>query len=185
MDGRRVHLHRADPSQDAPPDAPTQLLLHGMAGSGTAWLDVIPSLVPLGPVVAPDLPGSIFGETTTHRTYEATLEPSVAFLDRLTAALGVESVALHGMSTGGMAGLRFAAEHPGRTHRLIIANSLLPTPMRRLERLGWQTLGRLAATAGPAVARALIRLWGRRLVERRGRARRWCGTACGDRARPR
>lgn len=165
VDGRRVHLLRADPSPEAPPDAPTQLLVHGMAGSGTAWLDVIPSLASLGPVVAPDLPGSIFGETTTQRASQARLEPNVAFLDRLTAALGLESVTLHGMSMGGMAGLRFAAEHPGRVHRLILANSLLPAPMRRLEWLGWQTLGRLALTAGPAVVRALMRLWGRRLVD--------------------
>jgi pimeloyl-ACP methyl ester carboxylesterase len=170
VEGRRVHLLRADPSPEAPPDAPTHLLLHGMAGSGTAWLDVIPSLAPLGPVVAPDLPGSIFGETTTQRAYQAKLEPNVAFLDRLTSALGLEGVALHGMSMGGMAGLRFAAEHPGRVHRLIIANSLLPTPMRRLERLGWQTLGRLVLTAGPAVARALMRLGGKRLVDAQVRA---------------
>ena len=170
VDGRRVHLLRADPGREAPPDAPTQLLLHGSAGSGTAWLDVIPTLASLGPVVAPDLPGSIFGETTTHRAVEAKLEPSVPFLDRLTSSLGLEGVALHGMSMGGMAGLLFAAEHPGRVHRLILVNSLLPTPMRRLERLGWKTLGRLALTGGPAVVRALMRLGGRRLVDAKVRS---------------
>lgn len=36
VDGRRVHLLRADPNPEALPDARTQLLLHGMAGSGTA-----------------------------------------------------------------------------------------------------------------------------------------------------
>ena len=136
-----------------------------MAGSGTAWLDVIPSLASLGPVVAPDLPGSIFGETTTQRASQARLEPNVAFLDRFTTALDLDRVTLHGMSMGGMAGLRFAAQHPGRMHRLILANSLLPAPMRRLEWLGWQTLGRLALAVGPAVARALVRLRGRRLVD--------------------
>ena len=165
VDGRRVHLLRADPTPEAPQDAPTQLLLHGSAGSGTAWLDVIPSLAALGPVLAPDLPGSIYGETTTKRAYEATLEPTIAFLERFATALGTDRVALHGMSMGGMAGLRFAAQHPGRVHRLILANSLLPTPMRRLERLGWQTLGRVALTVGPAVMRAMVRLWGRRLVD--------------------
>jgi pimeloyl-ACP methyl ester carboxylesterase len=126
---------------------------------------VIPSLASLGPVVAPDLPGSIFGETTTHRAYEAKLEPSVPFLDRLTSALGPDRIAQHGMSMGGMAGLLFAAEHPGRVHLLVMANSFLPTRMRRLGRLGWNTLGRLALTAGPAVVRALMRLRGRRLVD--------------------
>ena len=35
------------------------------------------------------------------------------------------------------------------------------------QRLGWQTLGRLLLLAGPPVARALVRLWGRWLIERR------------------
>ena len=38
LDGRRVHLLRADPGPDALPDAPTRLLVHGVAGCGTAWL---------------------------------------------------------------------------------------------------------------------------------------------------
>jgi pimeloyl-ACP methyl ester carboxylesterase len=165
VDGQRVHLLRADPGPDARPDAPTQLLLHGLAGSGTAWLDVIGPLTAFGPVIAPDLPGSIFGETTTDRARQARLAANVAFLDRLTAALHLDRVTLHGLSMGGMTGLRFAAEHPGRVNRLVLVNSLLPAPMQRLEWFGWQTLGRLVLTVAPAMARALVRVWGRRLVD--------------------
>lgn len=165
VDGQRVHLLRADPGPDPRPNAPTQLLVHGAAGSGTVWLDVIARLGSVGPVVAPDLPGSIFGETATSRARQARLAANVVFLDRLTARLGLDRVTLHGLSMGGTAGLRFAAEHPGRVDRLVLVNSLLPPRMRGFERFGWQTLGRLALTVGPLAARALVRLWGRRLVD--------------------
>jgi pimeloyl-ACP methyl ester carboxylesterase len=112
-------------------------------------------------VVAPDLPGSIFGETTTSRARQARLAANVAFLDRLTATLGKDRVTLHGLSMGGTTGLRFAAEHHGRVARLVSVNPLLPPPMRGLEWFGWQMLGRLVLTVGPAATRALVRLWGR------------------------
>ena len=72
---------------------------------------------------------------------------------------------VHGLSMGGMAELLFAAGRGGQVERLIMVNSLLPPPMRRLEWFGWQTLGRLLLTVGPPVTRALLRLWGRRLVD--------------------
>jgi pimeloyl-ACP methyl ester carboxylesterase len=165
VDDQRVHLLRADPGPDSRPDAPTQLLVHGAAGSGTVWLDVIALLTSVGPVVAPDLPGSVFGETTTTRARQARLAASVMFLDRLTTTLALDQVTLHGLSMGGTAGLRFAAEHPDRLDRLVLVNSLLPPRLRGLEWFGWQTLGRLVLTMGPLAARALVRLWGRRLVD--------------------
>lgn len=165
VDGRRVHLLWADPGPDAPLGAPTQLLLHGLAGSSTAWLDVITPLTGLGPVVAPDLPGSVFGETETRRPRQARLAATVALLPQLTAALGLGRLSVHGLSMGALVGLRFAAAHPATVERLVLLNPLLPAPMSVLERLGWQTLGRLALAAGPVVARALVRVWGRRLVD--------------------
>jgi pimeloyl-ACP methyl ester carboxylesterase len=165
VDGVGVHLLRADPGPGVPHDAPTQLLVHGAAGSGTVWLDAIPSLAACGPVVAPDLPGSIFGETTTSGARQARLAASVRFLDRLTATLNLDRVVLHGLSMGGTAGLRFAAEHPGRVDRLVLVNSLLPPRLRAVEWFGWQTLGRLVLTVGPLAARALVRLWGGRLLD--------------------
>jgi pimeloyl-ACP methyl ester carboxylesterase len=66
---------------------------------------------------------------------------------------------------GALVGLRFAAAHPATVERLVLVNPTLPAPMSALERLGWRTLGRLALAAGPAVARALVRVWGRRLVD--------------------
>jgi len=164
VDGSRVHVLRADAGPGARHDAATQLLVHGAAGSSTVWLDAIGRLTSVGPVVAPDLPGSIFGETATSGARQARLEANVVFPDRLTDTLGLDQVALHGLSMGGMAGLLFAAEH-GRVERLVLVNSLLPAPMRGIEWFAWQTLGRLVLTVGPAVIRVLVRLWGRRLVD--------------------
>ena len=164
VDGSRVHLLRADAGPGARHDAPTQLLVHGAAGSSTVWLDTIARLTSVGPVVAPDLPGSVFGETATSRARQARLDANVVFLDRLTATLGLDQVVLHCLSMGGMAGLLFAAEHC-RVERLVLVNSLLPVRMRGIEWFAWQTLGRLALTVGPAMMRVLMRLWGRRLVD--------------------
>jgi pimeloyl-ACP methyl ester carboxylesterase len=163
VDGARVHLLRADAGAGAQPGAPTQLLVHGAAGSSTVWLDAIGRLRSVGPVIAPDLPGSIFGETVTSRARQARLEANVVFLDRLTATLGLDQVVLHGLSMGGMAGLLFAAEE-GRVERLVLVNALLPTPVRGREWFAWQTLGRLALTVGPVLLRVLVRLWGRRML---------------------
>jgi pimeloyl-ACP methyl ester carboxylesterase len=164
VDGASVHLLRADAGTGARPGAPTQLLVHGAAGSSTVWLDAIGRLASVGPVIAPDLPGSIFGETVTSRARQARLDANVVFLDRLTATLGLDQVTLHGLSMGGMAGLLFAAEH-GRVERLVLVNSLLPAPLRGTEWFLWQTLGRLVLTVGPVLMRVLVRLWGRRLVD--------------------
>ena len=59
--GTAVHYLRADGRADGP----THLLVHPLAGSATLWLDVILPLARLGPVIAPDLPGTLFGHTDT------------------------------------------------------------------------------------------------------------------------
>lgn len=158
VDGSRVHLLRADAGPGAPQDAPTQLLVHGAAGSSTVWLDAIQRLASVGPGVAPDLPGSIFGETATSRARQAGPEASVVFLDRLTrhARPGPSGSARPVM--GGMAGLLFAAEH-GRVERLVWSTRCSPPRWEALNGFAWQTLGRLVLTVGLAVMRVLVRLW--------------------------
>jgi hypothetical protein len=41
VSGARVHVLRSDAAADAPRDAPTQVLLHGMAAGGVLMLDLI------------------------------------------------------------------------------------------------------------------------------------------------
>jgi pimeloyl-ACP methyl ester carboxylesterase len=53
--GSSVHFLTADAAR---PEAPAHLLVHGMAGSATNWLDTIRPLTAHGRVIAPDLPGT-------------------------------------------------------------------------------------------------------------------------------
>jgi hypothetical protein len=57
--GTSVHYLSADVGQAGP----THLLIHPMAGSASMLLDLIAPLSTLGPVIAPDLPGTLFGHT--------------------------------------------------------------------------------------------------------------------------
>lgn len=82
VSGARVHVLRADAAADAPAGAPTQMLLHGLGGGGAFLLDLMVPLIAYGPVVAPDLPGSIFGETETPRPNAARVDSNARFLRR-------------------------------------------------------------------------------------------------------
>lgn len=165
VSGARVHVLRSDADADAPPGAPTQVLLHGMAGGGVLMLDLIRPLSAHGPVVAPDLPGSIFGQTDTPIPTAGRIEPNARFVSAFTATLGLDRVVVHGWSMGAAVALRFAADAPNRVVAAVLACPPLPMLLTRAERLGWQTVGRLALAVGPVLARGLVRLAGGRMIE--------------------
>ncbi|MBN6033785.1 alpha/beta fold hydrolase [Amycolatopsis sp. 195334CR] len=145
--GTSAHLLRAD----GPASAPTQFLVHPMASGGVFWLDVLPSLTAHGPVVAVDLPGAVLGRTESPHRFAVRAEPSARFLRALTTALGLDRVVVHGWSFGGLVALLFADLVPARVERLVLTAPTLPGPLSRAERLGWQTLGRLALLVGPGL----------------------------------
>ncbi|MER7047414.1 alpha/beta fold hydrolase [Streptomyces jumonjinensis] len=98
----------------------TVLLLHGKNFDGGAWEPTACALVAAGHrVVVPDQIG--FG-----RSSKPALDYGFELLARNTAALldhlGVARADVIGHSMGGMLGVRFALEHPGRTGRLVLAN---------------------------------------------------------------
>jgi pimeloyl-ACP methyl ester carboxylesterase len=165
--GTSVHYLRAEAGANAPADAPTHLLVHPMAAGGTFMLDLIGPLTAFGPVIAPDLPGSIFGHTVTPRHRAARLESSATFLRAFTGELGLERVIVHGWSMGGTVAMKFAAASPDRVGRVVLANPTLPARLTARQWLGWQTLGRLAVLVGPPLARGLVRLWGPPVIDRK------------------
>jgi len=165
--GVSVHYLATGAGPAAALNAPTQLLVHPLAASGSFMLDLIRPLSAYGPVVAPDLPGTIFGHTATPRVNAPRVEHNARFLRAFTSALGLDRVVVHGWSMGAVVGLRFAADTPERVERLILATPPLPVPLTAPQRLVCQTLGRLLLLAGPPLARALARLWGRRAIDRK------------------
>ncbi|MCM6772713.1 alpha/beta hydrolase [Nocardia sp. CDC159] len=188
--GTGVHLLRARAAPEAPADAPTQLLIHPMASGAVFWLDVIRPLTAYGPVLAPDLPGALFGHTPAAHRSAARAEPSAQFLRDLTAALDLDRLLPHGWSFGGLVALLFAELEPARISRLVLTDPTLPGPLRPVERLVWQTLGRAALFVGPAVLGGLVGAfgpalidWKRQRAEQRDRPAGGLGIAGGDMSR--
>lgn len=168
-------------SADAGRDGPTHLLIHSMAGSASTWLDLIGSLSGLGPVVAPDLPGTLFGHTGSPHSRAAKAEVNARFLRAFTARLGLREAVVHGWSMGGLVAVLFAATAPDRAGRLVLAAPALPGPLPSDEALFWHTAGRALLAVGPPLARAALRMGGRRLLDTKLDA--FADRASGDLAR--
>ncbi|NRQ37886.1 alpha/beta hydrolase [Nonomuraea sp. NN258] len=157
--GTAVHYLRAD-GEGTP-----HLLIHPMAGNAAMWLDVIKPMTALGPVIAPDLSGTLFGHTGSPHPRAARIEPNARFLRAFTARLGLERVIVHGWSMGALVGLFFSALAPERVERLVLVAPALPGPLPGGERLFWRTAGRALLATAPPLVRAALPLAGRRLIE--------------------
>jgi len=107
---------------------PILLLLHGSGASAHSWAELLPHLLPLATVVAPDLPGH--GFTRGADMARLTLPLIAADLDALLAALGLGQPALvAGHSAGAALALRWALLTPQPPSALIGFNpSLVPPP---------------------------------------------------------
>ena len=96
------------------------VLVHGGAGSTIEWAQIAARLD--GPVVIPDRPG--FGLSDPHDYHRADFRAdSASWLLDLADGLGAQQIDLAGGSMGGFIAVAFAAAHPGRVRRLILAGS--------------------------------------------------------------
>jgi pimeloyl-ACP methyl ester carboxylesterase len=120
--GRAVRVLRA-PARRRTAREP-QLLVHGLGGSASTWVEVMPGLAEHGPVVAVDLPG--FGRTAPTSADPLTVRGYVRFVLDVADALGWDSFTLHGNSMGGLAATLLAARHPERVRRLVLVSPALP-----------------------------------------------------------
>ncbi|MPZ94310.1 MAG: alpha/beta fold hydrolase, partial [Propionibacteriales bacterium] len=141
------------------------LLVPNPAGSATNWVDVFPALRRYGRVVAVDLPGTIAGHTDLPDRRAAGVEPNARFLRAFTSALGLDRVVVHGWSAGGIVALLFADIAPDRVVRIVLVTPALPPPISVGESRWWRTVGRVGLAVAPPVARGLLRLFGRRLLD--------------------
>ena len=181
--GVPVHYVRAEPTPAAAPDAPVHLLVPPMTGSASMWLDLVPHLRQLGPVVSVDLPGSVAGHTGSPDRYRPRPDLDAGFVSAFVRHLGLDGdVVLHGWSTGGLVAALAAGAMPEMTRAVVLVAPALP--WRRtspVEAVGWQTLGRLAVAAGPPLARLALRLAGRRLLDAKRSAIHEADAASGGR----
>ena len=161
--GTSVHLLRADAaSVDA--HAPVHVVLHGLSASGVFLLDLIARLREHGPVIAPDLPGSVFGLTDTPHPRAARVLPKARFVRALLDTLGIDRVIVHGWSMGAAVALHYAALAPEQVAGVVLATPPLPMPLGERERRAWATRGRAILAGAPALAAGVMRLAGRRLL---------------------
>ncbi|OEU85661.1 hypothetical protein DB35_13270 [Streptomyces abyssalis] len=159
--GTSVHYLSADAGRAGP----THLLIHPMAGSASMLLDLIAPLSTLGPVIAPDLPGTLFGHTGSPHPRAAKAAPNARFMSAFAARLGVQDAVVHGWSMGALVAVLFTGSAPERVGRVVLAAPALPGPLPAGEVLFWRTLGRTGLAVGPPAARAVLRLTGRRLLD--------------------
>jgi pimeloyl-ACP methyl ester carboxylesterase len=160
LHGTRVHVLRSD----GPAERTGHLLVHGLGGAATNWLEVMPAIARLGPVVAPDLPG--FGRTRPPRPGASRVDVNARFLRALMDHLGWERAVVHGNSMGGMLGILLGDLAPSRIEGLVLASPALPSPRAEVHRTSPRTLVRFAPFVFPGLGRVVLsRMWARTTPE--------------------
>jgi pimeloyl-ACP methyl ester carboxylesterase len=101
-------------------EGPVLVLIHGMAGSATAWKHVLPALVRRFTVVVPDLLGH--GSSAKPRG-EYSVSGHANVLRDLLASLGHERATLVGQSFGGGVAMQLAYQYPEHCERLVLVSS--------------------------------------------------------------
>ncbi len=101
-------------------DGPPLVLLHGPGAYAAHWMRIIPALVRQYRVIAPDLPG----HGSTELGSGSLDAPRVLdWLGQLIEQTCKSPPTLLGELVGGAIAARFAAEHPNRVSRLVLADS--------------------------------------------------------------
>ncbi len=128
IDGTSVH-YRIDGA------GPAVVLVHGHFGNLRMWDGWVEALADSYRVIRFDLPGH--GLTGPDATHNYTTERSVALIEDFVRGLGLERFTLGGTSIGGQIAFHYAAAHPERIERMVLAN---PGGLVRPERNAWAML---------------------------------------------
>ncbi|MBW3619580.1 MAG: alpha/beta fold hydrolase, partial [Actinobacteria bacterium] len=161
VQGTRVRTLR----HDGPATGIPQLLVHGLGGSSTNWLEVMGELSAYGPVLAMDLPG--FGLTAPPVTNGSRVRPNARFISALCEVVGWDRVVLYGNSMGGLISTLVAGHRQDLVSRLILVNPGLPAPRRHAHRIPPMALLRFAPFVSQRLGTlALERMYDRLTPER-------------------
>lgn len=115
-----VEIHGHEVSYRDEGSGPVLLLLHGIAGSGRAWREVLPDLARDHRVIAPDLLGH--GESAKP-IGDYSLGAYASGIRDLLGVLGVERATIVGQSFGGGVAMQLAYQHPELCERLVLVDS--------------------------------------------------------------
>lgn len=114
-DGTNVFYREAGSS-----DKPVILLLHGFPSSSHMFRDLIPVLAPHFRVLAPDLPG--FGYTETSTLYKVTFAAIADTIDQFLSKLKINKFYVYIFDYGAPTGFRLALKHPERVSGIVTQN---------------------------------------------------------------
>ena len=100
---------------------PVVVLLHGLAGSSSTWLPVLPALGRYAHVIALDLLGH--GQSAKPRDGDYSLGAHAAGVRDLLVVLGLDRATVIGHSFGGGVAMQFVYQFPELTERLVLVAS--------------------------------------------------------------
>lgn len=146
---REVSLHGHKVSYRIAGSGPAIMLVHGIAGTGATWTDVMERLADTYTLIAPDLPGHGVSDKPVG---DYSLGSLASMLRDLMVTIGHENATMVGHSLGGGVVMQFVYQFPQRCDRLVLVSSGgLGRDVNRLLRAACLPGADLflAATAGP------------------------------------
>jgi pimeloyl-ACP methyl ester carboxylesterase len=99
-------------------EGPPLLLVHGLGGAASNWVELVPAVVHRHGVVVPDLPGH---GGSSPLPAAPTLSPFADVLEALIAHESIAPAVVVGHSLGGLVALRLALRHPDAVGALVLA----------------------------------------------------------------
>jgi pimeloyl-ACP methyl ester carboxylesterase len=120
LDLRRLPVHGQEIAFRLAGEGPTVVLLHGIAGDSSTWLDVMGRLAPRYRLLAPDLPGH--GASAKPRG-DYSLGAHACTVRDLLQALEIDRATLVGHSLGGGIALQFTYQFPALCERIVLVSS--------------------------------------------------------------
>jgi pimeloyl-ACP methyl ester carboxylesterase len=117
---QRVRIHGHEVGYRREGEGPAILLIHGIAGSSTAWRDVMPTLAEHYTVIAPDLIGHGQSDKPVG---DYSLGAYASGMRDLLRVLGVARATIVGQSFGGGVAMQLSYQHPEICERLVLVDS--------------------------------------------------------------
>ncbi len=120
VETREVSLHGHNISYRIAGEGPAIMLVHGIAGNGATWTDVMERLADRYTLIAPDLPGHGVSDKPVG---DYSLGALASMLRDLMVTIGHENATMVGHSLGGGVVMQFVYQFPQRCERLVLVSS--------------------------------------------------------------
>ena len=104
------------------PNQTSLLLLHGFPSSSHMFRNLIPLLSDRFHIVAPDLPGFGFSQSSPRSQFKYTFDNLATVIEAFTAVVRLQRYALYVFDYGAPVGYRLAIRHPDRVTAIVSQN---------------------------------------------------------------